>query len=138
MSCEAYNFTVNEDGTAVLLARICAASGSTSPIVGEGYPIVQADVSTITYSVFDLDGDNAAVLSAQSLTISAVVYNTLQDTAGYVWTADTLGYNYKHTLPITAFPTGGRTYQYEAKFTMADAGVVWVKATCKAESMLTS
>ena len=133
-----WQFCVNEDGTAVLLARVCASSGSTTPIVGEGYPIVQANVSTITYSVFDMDNDNAAILSAQSLTVSAVIFDTLQDTAGYVWTADSLGYNFKHTLPITAFPTGGHTYRYEAKFTMSDAGVTWIAANCKANTLFTS
>lgn len=111
-----YKSTGIEDTAATFMARIYASDGAAAQ---------QADVSSITYDVFDTY-DGTQIADDVSLTVSAVVFDTLQ--TGGPWTLDSTGYNFKTTLAGTRFPTGGRTYRVEFKFTMSDAAVthaVW-------------
>jgi hypothetical protein len=85
-----------------------------------GVNIVQSDVSSISYSVTNKN-TGVQVIAPTSLTVSAVVFNTLQTPA--VWQTDATGYNFRHDVPAAAFPNGDPltpvTYRIEYKFTPA-------------------
>lgn len=120
-----------EDASATFMARV--ESRPTAP-GALGTPLVQADVSTIVYTVYDVTAAAAVTgHSGQSLTVSSVVFNTLQG-----WDTDTIGHNFRATLAGTAFPVGGNTYQVEFKFTMADGTVGFVIFNGEAEAIYTS
>ena len=95
----------SEDGDATVLGRITsrAGSGAATGIDGEGNWLEQADVASITCSVFDLDSD------------TPVTVNTL-------WTVDTTGYNFIHDLAATNFPTGSNRYSVEYAVSMTNGG----------------
>lgn len=95
------NATVWEDSNPVFLARIRGQDGNY---------ITQSSLSSITPYI--TLGSTITTLTA--LTISSVVFDTLQVDAR--WTVDTIGYNFRHTLPAIAFPTGDRIYRLEYKF----------------------
>lgn len=115
-----------EDTAATFMNRIYASDGAAAQ---------QADVTSIAYSVFDLY-DASTVASAVSLTVADVVFDTLQ--TGGPWTLDSTGYNFKATLAGSRFPTGGRTYRVEFKFTMADTTITHVVWDHYAEAIETS
>jgi hypothetical protein len=96
--------------------RLCAH------VYKDGADIHRADVSTIVYSVFLLDDQDAdartAVTghSAVSLAAADVIFDTLQNDS------QASGYNFKHIIPIgvhPAFTIAGRNYL--AEYTIAPA-----------------
>jgi hypothetical protein len=118
-----------EDGGATIQARITKA----------GSNIAQATLSTITYGVWDVtdpDSPTVTVAAGQSVTIASTVFDTLQTGSG--WDRDGTGFNFQHTLPATSFPTGGKTYRVEYKFTPASGQVWWVVAELEARAVHTS
>jgi hypothetical protein len=124
MSAKIVSATVWEDATAVMLARLLGADGD---------EVVQADISSIACKVFDSSG---VQIVAPSIVVSSVIYETLQ--TGSEWTVDSLGYNFRHALPTTAFPTGGETYIVEYVFTAADGSVFPVVYKAKALGLYSS
>ncbi len=96
-------------GTApFVLARLLAPD--------DGDPLVQADLSAIVWSLFDLDADpRTAIVDGATLTISNVIFDTLQTDSR--WTADDVGYNFAHQVPSANLATGGHTFRAEYKFT---------------------
>ena len=120
---------IHEDSTFVVMARMMDETND---------EIVQADVSTITYTVSDATNNNAAVSghSAASLTVSSVVFDTLQ--TGNGWSEDGTGYNFRHVVGPTALPTGGNQYIYEAVVTLTSGNkfpiVVHIEAVDLARS----
>lgn len=91
-----------------LMARIRAASGAL---------LTQAATSSITYSVYNIQGerdgsgDPTQVLGSTSQTVSEVVFNSLQQD-GNLWTRDSAanlgpdgshGFNYRFVVPATYF-----------------------------------
>lgn len=104
-----------EDGGATLLARVQGWNA---------IDIVQSDISSIQYAVTDRTS-GASVIAATSLTVADVVFNTLQTDAR--WSVDAEGYNFRHTVPASALPTGDHVYRVEYKFTPA-AGEVFFLA----------
>jgi len=103
--------TVFKNGTATLLARV---------VGGDDTPLVQADVSAITYSIHELDrhvpDTRVAVANHQSVSVSvaASIFDTLQTDSR--WTADETGYNFLHTIDIAtnnAFEKAGTLYLVE-------------------------
>ncbi len=84
----------------------------------------QADLSAITYSVFELDPclpDQLAVVAGHdevALTVSDVVFDTLQ--TGGLWTVDAIGFNFRHEIDVSseeAFPKAGAVYQVRYELT---------------------
>ncbi len=115
-----------KNGSATVLGRIVGADAAA---------IVKADISTITYSIYLLDDQDAdsrtAVTnhSAVSLTVSAVVFDSLQTDA--IWTVDSTGYNFKHVLDVSsdvAFAIAGRRYLVEYTLTPDSGQVILVRA----------
>jgi hypothetical protein len=101
--------TAFKNGSAILMARIVDSAGAY---------IQQSGVSTIKYSIYELDPCRPDSLSAVaghnavSLTVSAVVFNSLQ--TGGLWTIDAVGYNFRHQINVSqdeAFPKAGTQYQ---------------------------
>lgn len=103
-----------KDSGAIFLARILASDGTN---------LVQADVSSITCTVTDITGMPAAVITP-SIVVSVSVFDTLQTDS--LWSKDSTGYNFRHAMPATAFPTGGNVYRVEYKFTPASGAVFYV------------
>jgi hypothetical protein len=117
--------TVFKGGTATLLARV---------VGGGGIPIVQADITQITYSIYLLDDDDADRRDpvpghdAVSLAVAATITNQLQVDA--TWTIDPIGYNFRHTPDVSvaaAFPTAGRRYLVEYRLMPAGGQVILVR-----------
>jgi hypothetical protein len=78
---------VFKHGTITTLARVLGATNA---------PIVQTDISSISYTIYLLDSrdpDNWTPVTGHSsvpLTVSVVVYNTLQTDSA--WTTDAVGF----------------------------------------------
>jgi hypothetical protein len=116
-------------------------------VVGnDGAYLVQANLSSIAYSIFtlnpnDLDSETAvaAAHTATSLTVSAVVWDTLQldnlwknDDGDYV---DATGYNFRFQPSIAssqAFPVGGALYGVRVTMTPSSGQkvVLYWKVRC--------
>lgn len=111
----------DEDSSATIMARLTARPTTTT---AEGTPLVQSDVSTISITVWDITGGAVnANYNALALTVSAVMFNTLQG-----WHVDTTGFNFSYTIGSNGFPTGDSKYRVEVKFTLASGfvgHVVW-------------
>ena len=108
-----------EDSPATLMAWV--GSRPTTPN-SRGTAYTQALFTSIVYSAFDessatpttaIAGHNAA-----SLTVSAVIYDTLQG-----WDVDTTGHNFRTVIGATAFPVGGHQARIEIICTLTDGTV---------------
>jgi hypothetical protein len=109
-----------KNGTLPLMARVYDQAGQL---------LTQAAVTSIAYSIYELDDDDPDVRgavaghAAVSLTKTDVIFNTLQTDA--LWASDTTGYNFRHTPPIgtsQAFAKAGRHYLVEYRITPSAAG----------------
>jgi hypothetical protein len=114
-----------EDSTNVMLGRLTSdnGSGSATGVKGEGSWLEQADFSSITCKVFDRSSQTeSTAIATPSVTIATSVIDTpVTDNA--LWTKDTTGYNFKHSLANTIFTTGGNTYRVEYKGTLTNGDV---------------
>jgi len=117
--------TVFKNGSATLMARIVGAAGAA---------VKQADLSSAKYTIYLLDDDDpngeTAVAGHEdvALTVSAVIFNTLQ--TGGLWTKDATGYNFKHVLDVSshpAFAAARRSYRIIYKLTPATGQVILVR-----------
>lgn len=97
----------------------------------DGENIVQADLSSIAYSVFDVTNPASVTAGGTgTLTIADVVYDTLQTDSR--WTKDSVGFNFLWPVAATHFASGGKTYRFEVAFTPASGAVfhgVWEVVT---------
>lgn len=120
--------TIWEDGDVVEMARFLV----------DGANGVQADVSTIVRKIFDKANANA-LIATDSLTVSSVVYDTLQTTAlDPNWTKDSTGYNFRDRIAGSNFPTGGRIYRVEYYFVGANSEQFWIIYQHPAQKVLSS
>ena len=129
-----------EDGSATCLGRLVAedGTGAWTGIIGEGNWLKQADLSTITCAVFDLDSATPTVATVTpTVTISSAIQDT-PVTDGKIWDLDDVGYNFKHGLASTVFPTGGNRYRVEYKITTTGSAVGWAKFEGVADKVFTS
>ena len=96
-----------EDGS-LLILRYVTGNADTA--------ITQASLTSITYKVYDLDDSDAQVGAETTLTVTDVVFDTLQTTAPWDVDRDGAGYNFRVTIPGSYFPNGGRRYWIELNF----------------------
>ena len=89
-----------EDSGCLVLGRIVGYDGSL---------IQQLDITSISCQVRDAD-NNRALTATLTPIVADVVYNAAQNDDS--WPYDD-GYNFRHLLPATAFPTGGHKYRIE-------------------------
>jgi|TARA_Y100000310_G_scaffold89033_1_gene86157 hypothetical protein len=110
-----------EGTTPKLMARVVGAAATN---------ITQASVDSISKIVV-LNRDGSTVVAADDITVSEVVYNTLQTDA--TWTKDETGYNFAHALAITDIPDGDDVYviQYQLTDTASKVSVVEFVLTTK-------
>ncbi len=119
--------TVFEDGSASFMARVVGVDGGN---------IVQSDITSITFKVYDSGGTEAAT---GTLTVATVVFNVLQTDARWNPAIDTTGYNFRDDRIAGTFAAGGR-YKVEYKFTPGSGAdyVFWVVFKVAAQAVLTS
>ena len=114
-----------KNGTVTLMARI----------VGEDdTPVTTSDISSIKYSIYlldDQDADSRTAVSGHSdasLTVSNVLFDSLQTDS--FWTVDATGYNFRHTPDVSAnvaFAVAGRRYLVEYLLTPSLGQVIVVR-----------
>jgi hypothetical protein len=102
------NAIVMEDSIFANMARVHA----------DGANLTQSDVSAIEYQIFYVDSDTAHT-TATSLTVSSVIYDTLQTDAR--WDEDATGYNFRHDVGHGVLVDPSRLYKFEYKVTLADS-----------------
>lgn len=101
-----------EDSPATILGRIRGNNGAVA---------TQASFNAISYTVFNETSatpDNST--GNGNCTVATVVFDTLQTDA--IWASDSTGYNFKHELAGTNFPTGNNLYRIEYTFTPSGGG----------------
>jgi hypothetical protein len=117
--------TAFKHGSLTLLARVVGK---------DGVNIVQADIASVSYSVYlldDQDADGRAAVEGHgdvSLSVSEVIFNTLQNDP--LWTVDETGYNFRHVLDVTehqAFTVAGRRFLVEFVLTPYSGQVILVR-----------
>ena len=104
MSCETVTGCVAEDSTFAVMLRLQV----------DGVNATQGVLSSITWKAWD-ERNTAAVYASGTLTVSDVVYDTLQ-TDGR-WSADSTGYNFRHDITQATFTDPAR-YLIEYTVTM--------------------
>jgi len=124
-----YRSTFTEDSNSLNLARL---TGLPSAPDTEGTPLVQADFASITYWAYSndvvVDGHDGV-----SLDPADVIFDTLQG-----WEADETGYNFRHNVAATAFPTGGTIGHVIYKFVNTDGDVMHLDYTGRVKEILSS
>ena len=104
-----------EGSTAVLLARYTDAAGDL---------VLQSIFDSIKITFRD-STDFSTEVTGETLTISSVIFDTLQDTVtGGIWTVDLVGYNFKHRITGTDIPNGDTTYRAILQF-IETGGARW-------------
>lgn len=110
-----------EDSTAYILARIRGTSGSL---------VTQGSLSAINLRVYDVasppetsDQSDPEVIAARDLTISSVVFDTLQTDSGWDTEQDASGFNLKIEVLPADLPRGGVVYRFEVKFTNSSSKI---------------
>ena len=107
--------TVAVGGTVACMARVMNRETNVK--------LVQADVSTITYTIYSLnEATQARTADAnhtdEALVVADTIYDTLQTDVG--WTEDATGFNFRHVIVISsyaAFATVNTTYIVEFTIT---------------------
>lgn len=123
-----FRVTFREDGSCHVVGRLTLAdgSGAATGIAGEGNWAEPADISTITYAVYDVSEADAAIIAATSVTVADVVLDP-PVTSTALWSGNAVGYNFKHRIPKTAFPEN-HVYRIEYTFTpTAGATYAWTE-----------
>lgn len=103
---------VNEDSAFSLMARVSA----------DGSDVQQADVSSISWEVFN--AETQASVSSGSLTVSDVVFDTLQ--TNDLWSYDGSGYNFRHQVAQSVLTSPGR-YRFEHLFTLSTGNAFFIE-----------
>lgn len=116
-----------EDQGATLMARV---------VGNDAAAITQATISTITYTVIDRRDPSTKIVDASSLTVSAVVFDTLQTDDR--WSTDETGYNFRHTVPASVLSGGEKRYRIEYKFTPSSGEVFFCVFEITTEAIYTS
>lgn len=103
-------------------ARVCANEGTGSAVDEEGDALKQADISTITRTIYTATGSDPATATSgpTSLTVSSVVVDTL--TNDNLWTLDSIGRNFADT--VTTFDAANAIYRVVYTFTLTGGAVM--------------
>lgn len=104
MSAPVHTFTCYEDSPPSLMARVTGRTGAN---------ITQASLTSITLYGYNIANVASPVASGVALTVSSVVFDTLQTDAR--WTEDDTGYNFRYDLPASYIATPGE-YLFEFVF----------------------
>lgn len=96
---------VNQGSTFAVMYRVMV----------DGDEMVQADVDTIEYAVYN-DDTRELVQTLTALTVANVVFDTLQTDER--WTVDTDGYNFRHDVSHSLLTDPDITYRIEYKITL--------------------
>jgi hypothetical protein len=110
-----------EDSGGSLMARVLAPDATV---------ITSSKITGITYSVYDTAAASTSIVNASTLTVSAVVFDTLQTDAR--WDRDATGYNFRYDVNSSELPNGKKKYRFEFKFdpvSGADFHVAWEVTT---------
>lgn len=116
-----------EDGGAFFMARVTGRDAAN---------ITQATISSITYKVFDIKDLPGSEKTSGTLTVSDVVFNTLQ--TDNRWSKDSTGYNFRHEMPASTFADGDRFYQVEYLFTPSTGEKFYLVFKIEAKETFTS
>lgn len=113
---QSHPFSCWEDTSPALMARVTGNSAAN---------ITQASLSAINLYVYRKPALTTDLASGAALTISSVVFDTLQTDSR--WTEDSTGYNFRYDLATTYTASPGN-YRVEIKFTPSSGAaffVVW-------------
>lgn len=120
---------VIEDNPKTLMDRIQSIAGTN---------ITQATITGITYQTFEYasqsdaeqDINGTEIGASATLTVADVVFDTPQTTAPWDTTLDSVGFNFKFTVPAARFPTGGKWIVVEPRFDPSSGddfnGTIWI------------
>lgn len=122
MSDISFDAIASAGGTVSLMHRLEADAGD---------PIRPTDVAAIAYTIYDVGPSGTLEPipghDAQALDPAAVMLDELA--TGKPWTADTIGYNFRHTLSVgeqPPFPAWGKRYLLVYHVTLeSGASIVW-------------
>jgi hypothetical protein len=103
--------TVWEGSDALILARIRNINGNY---------LQQSDVALIQLTVYDRNNNLAVVYGPVSLTVSQVVFNSLQLNP-VTWTVDATGYNFLYRIAGAAGFPNATDLRVDVIFTLTDA-----------------
>lgn len=123
----AYRTEWFEDGAATVVARLCDrdATGAATGVDGEGKWVKEADISTITCGVYDLDSATpGTAIATPTVTVATAIEDT-PVTNGQIWAVDDTGWNFYHDLDGTNFPTANHKYRVIYTVTMTGGKVWW-------------
>jgi len=103
-----------EDGGCLVLARL---------VDWDGQALTPDQTETVEVQVFQLEAESTPTY-AEELTVEEVVLES--PASGHpAWPANP-GYNFRHLVPATAFPTGDHYYRLEYQFTPAVGPRFWL------------
>jgi hypothetical protein len=127
MSTTPTTFILNfrKDGSATILGRVTArnGSGAATSKFGEGNYIKSADVSAITCNAYDI---TAAPTTPISITVDSTAFVTaVTAVPDFLWTYDSVGYNFIHDIASSTFTSGGHAYEVDYKITLTGGAVLW-------------
>jgi len=118
-----FKINVRSGNDASILGRITArnGSGASTGVDGEGNWLQQADISSITYQITQLEAPTTVTFSG-TLTVSTVIDDTPAD--DNVWTEDGTGYNFVHDIAASNFPESGVVVLIEYTVTLSGGAVL--------------
>lgn len=122
-----YDAVITEDGGVLVLARV---------IDWDGVLLTQAATSAVNLSVYEVNSTETSPTLDTSITVSSVILDT-PVTTHPSWKSS-LGYNFKHTVPASAFSTGDKVYRIEYKITPVSGEVFWITKTVYARRVAKS
>lgn len=104
---EPLEVTIFEDSSFTVMSRVKG---------NDGYYVNQPGMTNVTIKVFDLFAGNQ-VGATLTLTPDECIFNALQTNSNDPrWTKDSIGYNFRYTIPASYFAEGDRDYLVEIVF----------------------
>lgn len=102
----------------------------------DGDLITQSMVSSLTYRVYQMQGNSPRELtaSAQTIVVADAIFDTLQ-TNSIVWPEDAIGYNFKWDVPFATIKRAGK-FRIEITITPAAGDPYPIVVELNAESLL--